>query len=148
VAFYFSANPGEAPGPLARIASGGELSRFMLAVKRVIAERDPVPVYVFDEVDTGVSGPTAEAIGRKLQAVAGRRQALCITHLPQIAALGDHHLLVSKHTTEGRTHSRVEPLDRTGRVEELARMLAGAVVTKTARANARELLRNGRRTLV
>jgi DNA repair protein RecN (Recombination protein N) len=148
VAFFFSANPGEAPGPLASIASGGELSRFMLAVKRVIAERDPVAVYVFDEVDTGVGGSTAEAIGRKLQAVAATRQALCITHLPQIAALGDHHLLVRKETVEGRTHSQVHTLSRPQRVEELARMLGGAVITKTTRANARELLRLGRRTLV
>ncbi|MCB9525106.1 MAG: DNA repair protein RecN [Myxococcales bacterium] len=148
VELRLSANPGETPGPLERIASGGELSRFMLAVKQVIAARDPVPVYIFDEVDTGVGGPTAGAIGAKLRAVSQQRQALCITHLPQIAAMGDAHLHVSKETFEGRTRSVVTRLDQKGRVEELARMLGGATITKATRANARELLTQGRRTLL
>jgi DNA repair protein RecN (Recombination protein N) len=112
----------------------------MLAVKRVIAERDPVATYVFDEVDTGVGGPTAEAIGRKLEAVSARRQALCITHLPQIAAFGQRHLHVHKRIDGDRTRSEVTPLDADQRVEELARMLGGARITEAMRANARELL--------
>lgn len=138
-----SANRGMSLAPLHRIASGGELSRLMLAVKRMIAARDPVLTYIFDEVDTGVGGATAEAIGRKLKAVSADRQALCITHLPQIAALGDHHLLVAKTHSADRTHSTVEPLDDEGRVEELARMLGGAQITETTKANAAELLELG-----
>lgn len=141
VEFLLSANPGEPPQPLGRIASGGELSRFMLAVKRVIAERDPVSTYIFDEVDSGVGGPTAEAIGRKLRSVGARRQALCVTHLPQIAAMGQQHLHVSKEIVDNRTRSVVDALDADGRVEELARMLGGSTITETTRANARELLR-------
>ncbi|MEZ4471283.1 MAG: DNA repair protein RecN [bacterium] len=143
VELLLSANPGEEPAALGRIASGGELSRLMLAVKRVIAAADPVGTYIFDEVDTGVGGATAEAIGRKLKAVSQARQAICITHLPQIAALGDHHLHVEKHVEGDRTVSRVVTLDATGRVEELARMLGGARITETTRANAAELLRLG-----
>jgi DNA repair protein RecN (Recombination protein N) len=141
VEFLLSANPGEVPQPLQRIASGGELSRFMLAVKRVIAERDPVATYVFDEVDTGVGGPTAEAIGRKLEAVSVKRQAVCITHLPQIAAFGQRHLHVHKRVDGDRTRSEVRALSADDRVEELARMLGGARITEAMRANARELLR-------
>lgn len=141
VEFLLSANPGEPPQALGRIASGGELSRIMLAVKRVIAERDPVATYIFDEVDSGVGGPTAEAIGRKLRSVGARRQALCVTHLPQIAAMGQQHLHVTKEVVDDRTRSVVDVLDADGRVEELARMLGGATITETTRANARELLR-------
>lgn len=140
-----SANRGAAPQPLNRIASGGELSRLMLAVKRMIAARDPVLTYIFDEVDTGVGGATAEAIGRKLKAVSRDRQAFCITHLPQIAALGDHHMLVAKTDLADRTLSTVEPLDEGGRVDELSRMLGGAQITDTTRANAAELLALGAR---
>lgn len=141
VEILLGANPGETPGPLNRIASGGELSRFMLAVKRVVAERDPVSTYVFDEVDTGVGGPTAVAIGRKLRAVAATRQALCITHLPQIAAMGDHHLFVSKGLSgDGRTRSVVTVLDLPGRVDEISRMLGATHITETTRAAARELI--------
>lgn len=140
VEFLLSANRGEHPQPLGRIASGGELSRLMLAFKRVSAERDPVPTYIFDEVDAGVGGPTAEAIGRKLQTVGTRRQALCVTHLPQIAAMGQQHFHVSKEVVDGRTRSVVTRLGKRDRVEELARMLGGARITKTTRANARELL--------
>lgn len=144
VEFLLSANPGSPPQPLARIASGGELSRFMLAVKRAIAARDPVSTYIFDEVDTGVGGPTADAIGRKLRAVSASRQAICITHLPQIAAFGAHHLHVSKTTDGGRTSSRVDVLDDAARIEELARMLGGARITAATRAHAQEMLEGGR----
>jgi len=140
VELLLSANPGEPPQSLAKIASGGELSRFMLAVKRVIADRDSVGTYIFDEVDTGVGGPTAEAIGRKLRSVSAQRQALCITHLPQIAAMGDAHLRVEKRVEGDRTFSEVVTLDEAARTEELARMVGGATVTETTRALARELL--------
>ncbi len=143
VELRLSANPGEPPQPLHRIASGGELSRFMLAVKRVIAAADLVGTYVFDEVDTGVGGPTAEAIGRKLKEVSRQRQALCITHLPQIAALGDQQLVVRKSVAGERTRSEVVELAPEERVEELARMVGGAKVTATTRAHAEELLRLG-----
>jgi DNA repair protein RecN (Recombination protein N) len=135
-----SANPGEAPGPLSRIASGGELSRFMLAVKRVIAARDPVGTYIFDEVDSGVGGPTAEAIGRKLGEVSAERQALCITHLPQIAAFGRTHLHVEKHVEDGRTVSKVRLLEGEDRVHEIARMLGGTKVGEATLRLAREML--------
>ena len=140
VEILLSANPGEPPQSLAKIASGGELSRFMLAVKRVIADRDSVGTYIFDEVDTGVGGPTAEAIGRKLRSVSAQRQALCITHLPQIAAMGDAHLRVEKRIEGDRTFSQVVTLEGDARTEELARMVGGATVTETTRALARELL--------
>ena len=140
VEIQISANPGEAPGSLSRIASGGELSRFMLAVKRVIATRDPVGTYVFDEVDAGVGGPTAEAIGRKLREVSASRQALCITHLPQIAAFGAAHLHVSKRIEGERTVSQVEPLEGEARVEELARMLGGTRIGEATYKLAREML--------
>lgn len=145
VEFLLAANRGEAPGPLHRIASGGELSRFMLAVKRVVAQRDPVATYIFDEVDTGVGGPTAVAIGHKLRAVAADRQALCITHLPQIAAMGDHHLFISKaQGADGRTRSQLQLLDEPQRIDEISRMLGAAQITETTRAAARELLAMGR----
>lgn len=140
VEFLLSANPGEPPAPLSKIASGGELSRFMLAVKRVIAESDPVGTYVFDEVDAGVGGPTAVAIGRKLALVSQTRQALCITHLPQIAALADRHLHVSKVIEGDRTHSDVRPLEGEERVRELARMLGGERLTEATLQLARELI--------
>lgn len=136
----FSANPVEAPQALNRIASGGELSRFMLAVKRVIAARDPVSTYIFDEVDSGVGGPTAEAIGRKLKQVGADRQAICITHLAQIAAMGHHHFRVEKAVEDDRTRSTITVLDEDGRVTELARMMGGATITDATVAHAQELL--------
>jgi DNA repair protein RecN (Recombination protein N) len=135
-----SANPGEEMKPLSKVASGGELSRVLLALKRVLASKDPVPVYVFDEVDAGVGGSVGEAIGIKIRGVSEERQALCVTHLPQIAAQGDHHLLVEKQVREGRTTSIVRPLALDDRVEELARMLGGRIITDVTRANAREML--------
>jgi DNA repair protein RecN (Recombination protein N) len=135
-----SANTGEPLMPLQKVASGGELSRITLAIKRVIAAQDPVVTYVFDEVDSGVGGPTAEALGRKLMAVSTQRQVLCITHLPQIAAMGHQHLSVSKQVSKDRTFSTVKQLKEEERIEEISRMLGGTRITDTARANALELL--------
>jgi len=143
VELLISPNVGEAPRPLARIASGGELSRIMLAIKRVLSRHFPVPTLIFDEIDAGVGGAQAERLGRKLREVAADHQVLCITHLPQIAALADRHYVVSKLIRDGRTHTEVTLLDEAGRVEELARMLGGAKVTEAARAAARALLESG-----
>ncbi|MHB8416427.1 MAG: DNA repair protein RecN [Myxococcales bacterium] len=138
---YFSANPGEAPRPLARIASGGELSRVMLAFKRAGAATDPVDIYVFDEVDSGIGGPTAQVVGRMLKEVARERQVICITHLPQIAAFADRHLAVRKVVQRGRTLSEVRALDEGAeRCQEVARMLGGEELTPIALQHARELL--------
>jgi DNA repair protein RecN (Recombination protein N) len=141
VELRFSANAGEAPAALAKVASGGELSRVLLAVKRVLLDKDPVPVSVFDEVDVGVGGAIGEAIGEKLQAIAGRsRQVLCITHLPQIACRGQTHLVVAKQVTDGRTVSSVRIVDGACREGELARMLGGREITSTTLSHAREML--------
>src|SRR5437660_269625 len=134
-----SPNPGEELRPLSRIASGGELSRVLLAVKRVLVESDPVDAYLFDEVDAGIGGATADAVGRALAEVARRRQIICITHLPQIAVFAGKHLTVEKEVLKGRTHSRVLPVDGDDRVRELARLLSGKT-TDVALEHARELL--------
>jgi DNA repair protein RecN (Recombination protein N) len=144
VKFLFAPNPGEEPAPLARIASGGELSRVMLAVKRALARADRALTYVFDEVDTGVGGGTAEVIGRKLKAIAADRQVLAVTHLPQIAAFADHHLRVDKGTSAGRTSVHITTLDGKQRTSELARMLGGARPSKEAAGLADEMLRRAR----
>ncbi len=146
VEFLFSANPGEPLAPLNRVASGGELSRVLLAVKGVLATGDRVATYVFDEVDAGVGGAVAEAIGRRLQRAAGgnERQVLCITHLPQIAAFADGHYKVEKRTVDGRTVTRVRLLDADERVDEIARMLGGAKVTASAREHATALIEEAR----
>lgn len=141
VEFRIAPNPGEGLQPLVRVASGGELSRVMLALRCVLAEADPVPTYVFDEVDAGVSGAVAETIGRLLRDVARRRQVLCVTHLAPVAAMGHAHFVVEKHGARGRTTTRVRRLASGERREELARMLAGAKVTDSARAHADEMLR-------
>ena len=140
VEFVFRPNVGETPRPLRRIASGGELSRVMLAIKSLMAERDRVAVLVFDEVDQGIGGATGEEVGRMLRAIAGRRQVLCITHLPLIAAHGVRHFEVLKSSARGRTTTQVRPLSGKEREEEIARLLAGARVTETTRKQARELL--------
>ena len=140
VEFQLSSNPGEPPLPLARIASGGELSRIMLALKHVLAAADTVDCYVFDEVDTGVSGAVAERIGVKLREAAATRQAICITHLPQVAVHATQQLRVHKTLVDGRTVSRVDTLDPAERREEIARLLAGVEVTAQARAHAAEML--------
>jgi DNA repair protein RecN (Recombination protein N) len=144
VEFLIATNPGEDPRPLRRVASGGELSRALLALKRVLAGLGPVGTYVFDEVDTGVGGAVAATIGGKLAEVAAHHQVLCITHLPQVAACGDVHLHVRKDVRDGRTRSQVHRLDAEMRVEELARMLGGAEVTRAARDAARELMAGAR----
>ncbi len=138
--FLIAANPGQEPGPLARVASGGELSRLMLALKVVLAGRSAIPTLVFDEVDSGVGGATAASVGERLAAVARDVQVLVVTHSPQVAARGDAHLRISKHVARGRTETRAEPLDGRARREEIARMLAGETVTEAARAAADSLL--------
>jgi DNA repair protein RecN (Recombination protein N) len=140
VEFLIAPNKGEDPKPLRKIASGGELSRALLALKRVLAEKGPAGLYVFDEVDAGVSGAIAEVIGRAIADVARHRQVLCITHLPQIAALADHHFVVGKHEAKGRTTSSVRRLSDAERVEEIARMIGGVKVGEAARRAALELL--------
>jgi len=140
VEFLISPNPGEPLRPLAKIASGGELSRVMLAIKSAMARRDPLPTMVFDEIDTGVGGRTAGVIAEKLGVLARNAQVLCITHLPQIAGRGDLHLYIEKHVAAERTTVSVTPLAPDDRVDEIARMLAGAEPTEAARRHARELL--------
>ncbi|MGY0280421.1 DNA repair protein RecN [Limosilactobacillus fermentum] len=140
VEFYIQTNPGEAMGPLARIASGGELSRVMLALKTIFAQGEGVTSIIFDEVDTGVSGRVAQAIADKIRLIAEGSQVLCITHLPQVAAVAQHHLLIQKRVHDQRTTTSVTLLNTNQRVEELARMLAGDTITKLAREHASELL--------
>jgi DNA repair protein RecN (Recombination protein N) len=141
VEFMIAPNPGEEPRPLRKIASGGELSRALLALKRVLAEKGPAGLYVFDEVDAGVGGAIAEVIGRAIADVAAHRQVLCITHLPQIAALADAHFVVGKSESRGRTFTQVRRLTEDDRVAELARMIGGVKVTEAARRTAAEMLR-------
>jgi len=135
-----SANPGEPLMPMQSAASGGELSRITLAIKRVIADLDPVSVYIFDEMDSGVGGPTAEAVGLKLRHISRTRQVFCITHSPQVAGIGDQHLFVSKQVKGDRTRSVIRSLSHEQRIEEISRMLGGAKITDKTRANAQELL--------
>jgi DNA repair protein RecN (Recombination protein N) len=138
-------NPGEPPRPLARIASGGELSRILLAVKRTLARRDPVATYVFDEVDAGIGGAVAEAMGRVLADVARGRQVLCVTHLPQVAAFADRHHRVEKRIAAGRTHAAVALLEvEEDRRREIARMMAGATISDAALAHAAALIEAAR----
>lgn len=144
VEFYISTNAGEAPKPLARIASGGELSRITLAIKNALADRDAVPTVIYDEIDSGVSGKAAGRIGEVLRQSARGHQILCITHTAQIAALADCHLLIQKNVTNDRTYTEIHPLDTEGRVEALARLISGDHVTELSRANAREMLGTGR----
>ena len=142
VAFYMSANAGEVLKPLNKVASGGELARIMLALKNVLAEQDQVQTLVFDEVDTGVSGRAAQKVAEKLRSVARNKQVLCVTHLPQIAALAHTHLLISKGERNGRTYTTVTPLDLEGRKAELARIIGGAAITETTLKSAEEMLRS------
>ena len=140
VEFYISTNPGEAPKPLAKIASGGELSRITLAIKNAMADKDAVPTVIYDEIDSGVSGKAAGRIGEVLCQSAQGHQILCITHTAQIAALADCHLLIQKNVSNERTYTEIHPLDENGRVEALARLISGDHVTELSRANAREML--------
>jgi DNA repair protein RecN (Recombination protein N) len=140
VVYRLAPNPGEPARALARIASGGEMSRVALAIKQVLAAADETPTLVFDEVDTGIGGRSAEPIGRSLWALARRHQVLCVTHLPQIAAHADAHFEITKHERDGRTITEVVPLDREGRIVELAQMLGGSGGGTAALASARELI--------
>ena len=135
-----SANPGETPRPVAKIASGGELSRMMLAIKTALAGTDTVDTLIFDEVDTGISGSAAEKVGLKLREVSSECQVLCVTHQAQIAALADHHYLIKKQVEQGRTFTEVQPLDHDGRVNELARIIGGVNITDAARSHAEDML--------
>jgi DNA repair protein RecN (Recombination protein N) len=144
VEFLFSPNPGESLRPLFKIASGGELSRVILALKRIVAKKDEIGTLIFDEVDTGIGGATAEVIGKKIQEISKLHQVLCITHLPQIACFADTHYCITKKTRKGRTLTAVDRLSDEGRIEEIARMLAGIRVTPKARAHAVEMIRNTR----
>ena len=147
IEFYISTNPGEAPKPLAKIASGGELSRITLAIKNAMADKDAVPTVIYDEIDSGVSGKAASRIGEVLRQSAEGHQILCITHTAQIAALADCHLLIQKNIANERTYTEIHPLDEDSRVDALAHLISGDHVTELSRANAREMLeqtRNGR----
>lgn len=143
VCFLMSANAGEKPGRISRIASGGELSRIMLAMKRVFAEKDGVPSLVFDEIDTGVSGIAAQRVGEKLAELSGEKQVLCITHLPQLAVMADAHFAISKTERNGRAYTSVTPLDRAGRREEIARLQGGDHITKATLQAAEDQLAAG-----
>lgn len=140
VVFYMSANMGEALKPMSKVASGGELARIMLAMKNVLAEQDEVSTLIFDEVDTGVSGRAAQKVAIKLRSIARTKQVLCVTHLPQLAAMADTHLLIAKSEHDGRTFTTVTPLDMEGRKQELARIIGGAHITDTTLRSAEEML--------
>lgn len=140
VAFYMSANAGEALKPMSKVASGGELARIMLSMKNVLAEKDQISTLIFDEVDTGVSGRAAQKVAEKLRKLARHKQVLCVTHLPQMAALANTHMLISKSERDGRTYTSVTPLDREGRKRELARIIGGAKITETTLKSAEEML--------
>jgi DNA repair protein RecN (Recombination protein N) len=143
--FYLTPNPGEDPKPLAAIASGGELSRIMLAIKRAAPESAGIPTLIFDEVDAGIGGSAATAVGEKLKGVAADAQVLCVTHLPQVAAFADYHFQVEKREEDGRTRARIIPLVGEERVREMARMLGGSLVTEKTMAHAREIIESSRR---
>ena len=140
VAFYMSANAGEALKPMSKVASGGELARIMLAMKNVLAEKDQVSPRIFDEVDTGVSGRADQRVAEKLRSVAAHKQVLCVTHLPQLAALANTHFLIAKAERDGRTYTSVTPLDLEGRKMELARIIGGTNITETTLKSAEEML--------
>jgi DNA repair protein RecN (Recombination protein N) len=138
--FYLSLNPGEAPKPLAKIASGGEISRIMLALKSVLAEADNVPILIFDEIDTGISGRIARVVGNYLKLLSRNHQVICITHLPQIASIADKHYSVEKKLKDNRTFTTISELDQRSRIKEIAKLLGGDTITDTTLQGARELL--------
>ena len=140
IEFLISPNPGEALKPLSKIASGGELSRIMLAIQNVLSKGGNVGTMIFDEIDTGLSGSASERVARKLQEVSRDRQVLCITHSPQVAAYADAHSLIEKTVSEGKTYTKVTPLDREGRAREIARIIGGEQVTELQLQNASEML--------
>src|SRR5437867_627090 len=141
VEFYFSPNPGEPVKPLGKIASGGELSRLMLAIKSLVLTPGDIPTLLFDEVDAGIGGGVAEVVGKKLKQVAAAHQVICVTHLPQIAALADTHYVVRKETGRGRTFTKVKKLKDHERVEEIARMLGGLKITDKTLRHAEEMVK-------
>jgi DNA repair protein RecN (Recombination protein N) len=143
--FLISANAGEEPKPLSKIASGGELSRIMLAIKNVLASKDNVQTLIFDEVDTGVSGRAAQKIGIKLKEVSKNRQVLCVTHLAQIAAFADNHFLISKSESDNKTYTKVESLDNDGRIHELARIIGGIEQSQLSLDTASEMIENAKK---
>ena len=141
VEFYFSPNPGEGVKPLAKIASGGELSRLMLAIKSLVLTKGDIPTLLFDEVDAGIGGSAAEIVGKKLKKVAASHQVICVTHLPQIAALANSHYVVRKETVKGRTFTEVKELNDKERVAEVARMLGGVKITEKTKQHAEEMVK-------
>ncbi|MCI8360531.1 MAG: DNA repair protein RecN [Clostridiales bacterium] len=143
--FFISANPGEPPRPLSKIASGGELSRIMLAIKSVLAGHDQVDTLIFDEIDTGISGRAAQQVGVKLKEVSRRRQVICITHLAQIAAMADRHMLIEKQVQDGRTYTEVKPLQGDARINEIARIMSGGEITEHLRRTALDMLESGKK---
>ena len=146
IEFLVSANPGQPPRPLARVASGGELSRISLAIQVIAATDTHIPTLIFDEVDAGVGGAVAETVGRQMQLLGKHHQVMCVTHLPQVAAQAHHHLQVSKLTGDKTTRTRIRPLTGDERVEEIARMLGGQKITGSTRQHAREMLQLGSKT--
>ena len=140
VCFLMTANIGEALKPMSKVASGGELARIMLAIKNVLAEQDRVGTLIFDEVDAGVSGRAAQKGAEKLRAVSKGKQVLCVTHLPQIAAAANNHLLIAKSERNGRTYTQVTSLDKEGRKREIARIIGGAEITPITLQSAEEML--------
>ncbi|MFW6390079.1 MAG: DNA repair protein RecN, partial [Halanaerobiales bacterium] len=140
IEFMITTNPGEELKPLAKIASGGELSRIMLALKTIIAHIDQVDTMIFDEVDSGVGGKTAQKMAEKLALIAKRRQVMCITHLPQIASMGDNHYFINKQNDEDKTFTKIVLLDEKGKKNELARMLGGVETTETTMKHAQEMI--------
>ena len=145
VRFLLSTNRGERLKPLNKVASGGELSRIMLALKKILSANEPSVTAIFDEIDTGVSGRAANKVGQKLYEISEGRQVLCITHLPQIASLADHHFRISKHEEDERTFTVIENLDEKGRMEELSRLTSGINVTESSLKSAAEMLEMGRK---
>jgi DNA repair protein RecN (Recombination protein N) len=138
--FMIAPNVGESLKPLAAIASGGELSRVVLALKAILAETDAVGTVIFDEVDAGIGGAVAETVGKKLEALAGKHQLICITHLPQIARFGGHHYFIEKCVKKGRTTTTIRPMEKEERIREIARMLGGETITPTALEHARAMM--------
>ncbi|NYA67353.1 DNA repair protein RecN, partial [Lactobacillus salivarius] len=141
VEFYIQTNPGEEMGPLAKIASGGELSRIMLALKTIFSQKMGVTSIIFDEVDTGVSGRVAQAIAEKISQISNNSQVLCITHLPQVAAIADNHYYISKSVNDGRTETSLKELDEKQKIREIARMLSGSEITELTLKHAEELIK-------
>ena len=138
--FMVALNPGEDLMPLGRVTSGGELSRIMLAIKSVLADADAIETLIFDEIDTGISGRTAQKVSERMAWIAAKHQVICITHLPQIAAMADHHYVIEKENTGDRSVSSIRPLDEDVSAEEIARLLGGVQITDAVRQNAREMM--------